>query len=382
MKVCFVLDRLNIGGAEAHALDLADMLEAQGHEARILVLKKGGAPNHPAVRPDHQIEKFEAGSVLFSDVVLSLGWSLRSSRTELVFAVNQTALVAAMMARWLGLHEAKIICLFHTTVISSLAGQVKLPLFKHFVRQSDGIVYVSRKQFDYWRQRGIKAPLETAIPNGINTKLYHPPSSAERRRARAEWGFSETDIVLLLCARFAPEKNHAQLVEALGRLVPQNDRYRLLLVGDGATRAEIEKQVQAAGLSDKVVFTGARKDVPSIVHAADAGVLVSNAVETFSLAALEVMAAGLPMVLSDIGGASEMVRHGETGMLFPVDDTDRLVEALQVVADADLRRAMGLAAQSVVVRQFSSQVMLDRYLELLASLAEPEEGTALSGYGT
>ncbi|UYO01224.1 MAG: glycosyltransferase [Devosia sp.] len=361
MTVAFLLNRLNLGGAENHTLGLGDRLEAEGRLVQTMVLLTGGADPHPAVLPGKQLDRIGGRSILDLSALRELGHRLRSERVDLVLAVNQTALTAAMVTRWLGWHEARVVCVFHTTMVTSLGGRLKLPIFKFLASRSDGIIYVSRNQQRYWTERGLSAPRVTAITNGIDTRRFRPPTAPERSAARAALGFTPEDVVIILSGRFAPEKNHVQLIEAVHRLGAAGERFKLLLIGEGDTEPMIRQQVSAHGLDDRVYFAGARVDIPQLLHAGDIGVLVSNAVETFSLAALEAMASGLPVVLSDIGGATEMVIHGENGYLFPVNDTQSLTECLLALADENLRQRMGAAARARVEKEHTIETMLDRY---------------------
>jgi glycosyltransferase involved in cell wall biosynthesis len=114
--------------------------------------------------------------------------------------------------------------------------------------------------------------------------------------------------------------------------------------------------------------------VRPFVAAADAVVLCSETVETFSLAALEAMALGKPVVLSEIGGAAEMIRPGENGFLFPVGDTGALVDRLARLVDHRERERMGSRARAKVQALFSETTMVDRYEQLLAELCQVGAG--------
>lgn len=127
-------------------------------------------------------------------------------------------------------------------------------------------------------------------------------------------------------------------------------------------------------MSDAVVITGLQKEVRPFVAASDAVVLCSKTVETFSLAALEAMALGLPVVLSEIGGAAEMIRPGENGFLFPVGDTGALVDRLARLVDHRERERMDNHARARVEALFSETTMVDRYEQLLVDLCQLRPG--------
>jgi glycosyltransferase involved in cell wall biosynthesis len=180
-------------------------------------------------------------------------------------------------------------------------------------------------------------------------------------------GLADTDYMVGMCAVFRPEKNHLQLVEALARLRGRGIAARALLIGDGPMRPAIEARARSLGVD--IVITGLQGDVRPFLAASDALALCSTSVETFSLAALEAMALGRPVVLSDIGGAADMVRPGREGFLFPAGDTLALVERLAALADADLRCRIGASARETVEARFSERAMVDSYERLLQELA-------------
>ncbi|TVO50875.1 TIGR03088 family PEP-CTERM/XrtA system glycosyltransferase [Denitromonas halophila] len=139
---------------------------------------------------------------------------------------------------------------------------------------------------------------------------------------------------------------------------------RLVLVGDGPLRAEVEAQIAAAGLKDVVWLAGARDDVPAIMAALDCFVLPSQA-EGISNTLLEAMACGLPVIATRVGGNEELVVDGETGWLVPPGDPSALAEAMSSMAkDPARRQQMSHAARARAVTQFSLEAMVDRYLAL------------------
>jgi glycosyltransferase involved in cell wall biosynthesis len=129
----------------------------------------------------------------------------------------------------------------------------------------------------------------------------------------------------------------------------------------------VQQYVRAQGLTDAVIFAGEQEDVRPFIAAFDVGVLCSTT-ETFSVAALEIMAMGRPVVLSNLGGASEMVIEGENGFLFPVGDTEALVGHLRSLYHNGRRGTMGNKARQTVVKQFSHREMTRSYCKVLTAL--------------
>ncbi|HJR71293.1 MAG TPA: glycosyltransferase, partial [Gammaproteobacteria bacterium] len=179
-----------------------------------------------------------------------------------------------------------------------------------------------------------------------------------------------------MTAALRPEKNHVQLVDAVASLRARGIPARALMIGDGETRGAIEARAQARGVLEHVSITGFEQDVRPFVAAADVAVLTSFT-EALSLAALEAMALGKPVVHSAVGGAAEIIAPGSTGLLFPVGDTPALVDRLAMLADGPLRSAMGQRARAAVVKSFSESAMVDAYERLLLKLASPPRSVSI-----
>ena len=165
-----------------------------------------------------------------------------------------------------------------------------------------------------------------------------------------------------------PENNAVQLVDAVAGLRARGVPAEALFIGDGPERGAIDARARAAGVAGHVHITGLQRDVRPYVCACDAMALTSFT-EALSLAAMEAMALGRPVVHPEVGGATELIAHGEDGCLFPVGDTRALVSALERLAVPDVRKALGERARLKVERRFSERAMVDRYESLLAGLA-------------
>jgi len=186
---------------------------------------------------------------------------------------------------------------------------------------------------------------------------------AEKLRLRSSLGVAPDDVVFVCVARFAPQKAHAVLLEALAKVEPQN--VRLLLVGDdpfGNGRALAEGVARELRLGDRALFTGIRRDVPELLAISD-GFVMSSRWEGLGLVFLEAMAAGLPVVATRVSAVPEVVVDGETGLLVPVDDPASLAAALtRLAGDADLRRGLGLAGARRVRERFGLGRMVEETL--------------------
>jgi len=190
------------------------------------------------------------------------------------------------------------------------------------------------------------------IYNGIDVQGY---SASPLAAARVRQTFNVPADALLMgtVGRLHRAKGLADLLAALAQVRERIPTVRLLLVGDGELRGELEAQTQSLGLSSVVTFAGIRADVPEILAALDIFVLPSLW-EGMPLVLLEAMAASLPVVVTAVGGTPEVVVDGVTGLLVPPRDPAALAQAIiRLLRDPDLRRRMGRAGRRQIEQHFA-----------------------------
>ncbi|MBX6393566.1 MAG: glycosyltransferase [Burkholderiales bacterium] len=178
--------------------------------------------------------------------------------------------------------------------------------------------------------------------------------------------------LLGMVARFDPQKDHANLIDALGRLHRGGHRFTAVFVGSGMTpeNRAITDQLDAAGLRDTVHLLGPRADIPAVMSALDVHVL-SSAGEAFPNVLAEAMACGTPCVTTDVGDAAVIV--GETGWVTSPKDSAALAEALQQALQAWTGRPAWAQRQAAcrarIAEHFSIEAMVDRYRAVWAEVA-------------
>jgi glycosyltransferase involved in cell wall biosynthesis len=368
MRLLFLTGSLAHGGAERHTITLVNRLAQRGHECHAAYVQ-----DDPS-----QLERLQGAAgvgclharhYLDLRALKHLEALLARIRPSVVVAANPYAMLYASLAlRRSGL-RAPLVVTFHTTLPAGAKQWLQMLYYRPFFWSAECVVFVCEAQRRHWLRRLVSGRTNRVIHNGVDPEHWRAPGPEVSARIRRVLGLAEGDYVVGMCAVLRPEKNHLQLVEALARLRSQGVAARALLIGDGPMRAAIEQRARSLGLAGEVLIAGFQQDVRPLLSASDAIALCSTSVETFSLAALEAMALGRPVVLSDIGGAAEMVRSGSEGFLFPVADTRALVERLAALSDAELRSRMGAKARETVETRFSERAMVDRYEDLLQGLA-------------
>ncbi|MFZ5761963.1 MAG: glycosyltransferase [Thermodesulfobacteriota bacterium] len=219
-------------------------------------------------------------------------------------------------------------------------------------------------------REGIPEKRLRLLYNGI--QVTQRGTSSDGAGVRREFGISEQAIVFILVANLIPYKGHADLIMALGmirRQLPSD--WVLLCVGhDHGIKADLVQQAEDLGIADRVRFLGQRRDVERLLPMADIGLLVSHE-EGFSNSVLEKMAAGLPMVVTDVGGNAEIVEHGICGYVVPPHAPDALGAAIIRLVYNSSRINMGLAAQARVWRDFSLDRCVDAYMIIYRKIMYP-----------
>ncbi|MEM8638275.1 MAG: glycosyltransferase family 4 protein [Cyanobacteria bacterium P01_G01_bin.54] len=355
MKILIFITRSDtLGGAQVHVKDLSIALQSHGHVVLVVT-------GHPGI---------------FTDVLDSLG--LYSTYCpSLQRSINVPKDIRCIFEMWniirtfdpdlVTLHSSKagilgrIVSFFagHKPCIFTVHGwgfrgfsrfkQLVLKLLELIVEPfADKIICVS----NYDREVGLELGIPTRKLVGIHNGIPDVPRNLQARSV------STNPMSLVMVARMDIPKDHDTLLQAIQFI----DNVELKLVGDGQRYFEIADKVERLGLSQKVELLGFRSNIPLIIVQSDVFVLISHW-EGFPLTTLEAMRAGLPVIVSDVGGASEAVIEGQTGYCIPEGDVESLRNRIQVLADdPKLRKRMGQAARKHYEENFTFERMFQKTL--------------------
>jgi glycosyltransferase involved in cell wall biosynthesis len=368
IKLIILVNSLQFGGAERHAIQLANLLPTTYFDVHLVYLK---------AREELRAElKLDANKVWCANLsggldiagLLRLRRHIKRVNPEIVLCVNTYPLLYAWLAKVLLHRRFALVEVFHSTVLAPAEDRRMRWVYRPLFNAADLLVYVSQAQQRYWNGRGIVARSELVIHNGIDLSRFSEQAvGLSVDDAKARLGIAPDCFTIGLCAVFRPEKAHDDLLQAVAQLKRQGLRCRVLLIGDGPCRPAIESRIAELGLQGEVTITGFQPDVRPYVLACDVMSIVSHRVETFSIAALESMALGKPMVMSDVGGAAEQVVEGKTGFLFPPGDVPALAQALRRVALDPERARMGQMSRARTEKHFQQSHMVARYAAVLAA---------------
>jgi glycosyltransferase involved in cell wall biosynthesis len=203
------------------------------------------------------------------------------------------------------------------------------------------------------------------IWNGIDINKFYPKSEKEIQFVKKKKG---NDIIVGVIARLALEKDHKTLFAAIKILKEKLKPPKLLVIGDGPLKNELKNEVKKLGLLENVFFGGNQKNIPNIMKCLDIFALTSET-EGIPLTLLEAQSSGLPVVVSDVGGNSEVVVNGYTGFLVEKKRPDLFANKLELlIDDPNLRKNMGLNGRKRIEKYFSLENTAERYVELYKDL--------------
>lgn len=231
----------------------------------------------------------------------------------------------------------------------------------------DRYIAVSEANSKYLiEEKRIPARKVTVIQNGCSMDRVDP-KKAHPEGIRESLGFSKSDIVLIVMARLEPQKGHKILLQALSTVRAEFPNIRLICLGTGALKDELNSLARELKLNEIVRFVGFQTNVADWLAVADIGVLPSF-YEGLPLTAVETLAAGLPLVATAVDGTPEVVLDGKTGLLVPPGDPAAMAGAIrQLVRQSELRQKLAKAGREWVFQRFTIERQVEQTSNLYLS---------------
>lgn len=361
IRVLHVIDTAGPGGAETVFLQTATRLDAARFQPSAVIggtgwlaeqLQESGLP--PRIVPARG--SFNAR---YLSTLLRLA---RQQRSDVIVAHLYGSSVYAGIAG----------TLLSIPVVSVLHGQIDVSDAERFSslkaaiirRASRKVIFVSQRLLDELGPRlRLTAAQCAVIPNGVDTKVFRP---GRDRSIRAELGVSDDTTLIGAIGNVRTPKAYDVLLRATRALVDRSRRFHLVIAGDcaNALGRELEQLRRDLDLDRHVTFLGLRPDVARVLNNLDVFVLSSHT-EGFSIACIEAMACGVPVVATRSGGP-EQILEGEAGLLVPTNDPKSLALAIErIVSSKELAATLTARATERVHEQYALATMLSRYEALL-----------------
>jgi len=360
MNVLQVVLTLNIGGLERFLLEFVSNLPKDIQSTIVCLEKKGALGGKFGDVPVIELNKPPG---IHLSVAYQLAKIIRGQKIDIVHTHNPAPHFYGSLAGFLT----------RTPVLHTKHGRNRpedhgeLALAKISNRLTDIIVAVSDDAAD------LCAVLEHAdrskirrIYNGIDLARFAGRVTRKERLLRL--GVPDGCVTAGMVGRICKDKDHETLIKSLDYIDCGPSNFRLLIIGDGPLRGEIESLVASRGVGEYVIFTGMRDDIPALLSELDFCILSTNT-EGHSITLLEAMAAGLPCIATAVGGNPEVVEDGVTGFLVPHRNPQALAEKISfMVLNSESARVMGEAGRKRVKERFNILQTVKQYMDLYQTL--------------
>jgi glycosyltransferase involved in cell wall biosynthesis len=383
VRVLRVIARMNVGGPAHHVSILGGRLDRRGYETLLITGRVGAGEASAQYLAEKRGARLVTLATLSPEIrplddlraLVSLIRIIRRFRPGIVHTHTAKAGFLGRIAARLALRPRPLIVhTYHGHVLEGYYSRPVTTLYRLLERFcatfSDALIGVSQSTVDDLVRLGV-APRERfrVVPLGLELEPFlalddTPPPDAPLRR---EAGAGAGDVIVAVTGRLAPIKRVDVALEAVAHARAKGAPLRLVVVGDGTLRGELERRARELGLGDAAYFAGFRDDMPAVVGAEDLA-LLSSANEGTPVALIEAAAGARPAVATDVGGVRLVVSDAGGRVVAP-GDAQALGDALaELSADPELRIALGRAARAHVTERFGAERLVDDIDELYRSL--------------
>lgn len=364
-KIAFVIHGISMGGAEKFLITLSNYFYENGYSPVLIILSEQQDlinELNPCIKTISVIKR--------NRFDLSISNKIRNIIDEQgikrVFCINTYAFFFTKLAL-LFKNDIRIFLSPHSTIPVSNKVFLLNFLYYRFLTKNDTVVFLCQNQKSYLeRKYMIPESIQKIVYNGIDTEYFNPErlTGNDKEELYKKFNITQKDKVIVQVARLSTEKRHMDAIDALDILHKRfKNNAHLILVGKGEfgyTR-KLKDYAIEKDLYDYIHFEGNQSDVRKYYSISDVFTLTSNS-ETFSLAALEAMAFGVPCSLTDVGGANEMIMEGVSGKLCEAENTISIANSWNDLLNSNLK---GNKIRQYILDNFSSKKMLDQYLQLI-----------------
>jgi glycosyltransferase involved in cell wall biosynthesis len=361
--LCHIFPGFGTGGPQVRTAVVINGLD--GEFRHTVVSLNGDLSGRGRLRDPDAVACVPApGGCWWNPSVAALARLLKSIRPDLVVTYNWGGTDGLLAARLCGLRR-----LIHAEdgfgpdevrgqkLRRMLARRVLLQAASRVVCPSQTLVRIARRDWSVSRKKLLY------LPNGVDTSRFAPPTPAVREAARRRLGIGPDETVIGSVGQLRGEKNPERLLRVCAAVAPGR-RFRVLVAGDGVLREKLAVLARELGLAERVLFLGVVGDPADCYRAMDVFALSSDT-EQMPLAVLEAMAAGLPVVSTDVGDVSAMLSPENRGCVVPAAREDAYAACLAALLDDGARRAaLGRANRARCVAEYEVTAMVRAYHRL------------------
>ena len=370
-SILLIGTQMAIGGAQRGLFDQARWFKSHGCKVVVAFFydKEGFHEkwSQAVDFPVHNLQAYERGAGLLRQSTLLLRglwrlWSLlRHERFDVVETFTHDSNLLGLPIAWLARVPVRI-----ATHRGKIEAFPKWRQILHNVLVNSKIAHTLIAVSEQTRQQAIDEGIWenriTVIPNAVKPL---GTSSVDRAAVRKELGVNENDIFLLSIGRLTFQKGHEFFVHAISKVISRFPNVKAGICGDGPLRSQLETQIKESGLSNQVKLLGAWEDISPLLASAEIFILPSRW-EGLSRALMEAMAAGLPVIATQVDGIKDLITDGLNGLLVPSEDAEALGNSiLQLIDNAEMRKRIAAAGQAHVLQVHSVEDMCRKYYDFM-----------------
>lgn len=360
INVLFLLPSLRFGGAERQVVDLVNGISRDIFNIHLLTFEneldlledlnteKVTFYNYPRkYKYDFSMTKKIAKIICREDI-------------DIIHCTLQIALLYGFIGKLRAKKKVEFIDAIHTTINKDLKAEIfDRFLYVPLMAFCNTVITVCQNQRIHWsRKFPFLANKFITIHNGIDMEKFKDIMSAkEKNELKKSLGIKEDEFTIGILSEFRPEKGHEYAFKALKVLGDAGEKIKLMLIGDGERKIHLQLLSKELSISENIIWLGYKKDPRPHISICDIVLLPS--VETFSIAILEALSMGKPVIATNIGGSSEMIIDGINGFLIKPKDINSIVERLQeLIVNKKLRKRLSNNARESVVKKFCVSEMV------------------------
>ncbi len=352
IKVVHLLYSLEMGGAERLVLSIVKHLDRSKYDG-IIYSFKGGSLERELIRSKINYHVVGKKSRFDAQFPLKLHEALTRERVQVLhchlFSPNFWGRIVGKVCGIKSIITTEHSMAYRKSFSQKVTERMLCVLSSKIVAVSEA---VRQSQIDQGKipperivtiRNGLEVDAVTAAANGIEG----------RKILRDQFGVKDDELLILSVGRLIVAKGYENLLLAMPRILESVKKAKLIITGEGPLDGELKKLTQDLRISDKVIFTGLRHDVYNIIAASDLCVM-SSVREGLSIALLEYMALGKPVVATDVGANAEVIEQGKSGLIVPIKSSNAIADAvINLINDMNAARRMGDSARQRINNNFN-----------------------------
>lgn len=359
------------GGAQKVLLDQADWFHQHGYQVVVAFFydrdnlyeqwqKRVNFPIYVLTAYRKQLTVWKS-AIEMGKGLANLWRLLRKEKFDVIESFTHDSNLLALPLAWLARVPVRL-ATHHGLADTFSGGRILLHAWLVNLKIASALVVVSTRTQQSALDEGVSPQNLVLIKNGVEPVAIEDVDQAKARQAA---GLNPTDDLIISVGRLVSEKAHEVLISAVPLILKEYPSAKVGILGDGVLRPQLQAQIESLKLTETVRLFGTQENVSEYLAIAKIFVLPSRS-EGLPIALLEAMSAGLPVIVTNLDGMSDVVEHGGNGLLTPVEDSAALAEAiLQLLRDPVYARQLGARGKKQIVENYSKDNMAKEYLALM-----------------